>query len=160
AWPVHTSRFYGALNGGLDLIPKPAATRLPSIVIGHAGQTLEWTAQNADGILSYIADPIRIPQIVAQWRDLCGAVFKPYGYGTMFDLDRDPNMPIQPGRILRGGRNALRNLWLAQQEQGVSHVALHFKPQRRPATEVIDELGEHLLPHFPSLLPLTEEVTT
>jgi luciferase-type oxidoreductase len=157
AWPVHTSQFYGKLNGGLDLIPKPAATRLPSIIIGHAGQTLEWTAQNTDGILSYIADPARIPLIIEQWRAACGpGVFKPYGYGTMFDLDRDPDMPIHPGRILRGGRKALRELWLTQQEQGVSHVALHFKPQRRPASEVIDELGEHLLPLFPSLVPAPE----
>jgi hypothetical protein len=106
--------------------------------------------------LSYIADPARIPQIVARWRARCGPVFKAYGYGTMFDLDRDPDMPIQPGRILRGGRNALREMWLTQQEQGVNHIALHFKPQRRPASEVIDELGEHLLPHFPSLAPQVE----
>lgn len=153
-WPVHASQFYGKLDGGLDLVPKPAAPRLPTIVIGHAGQTLEWTAQNTDGILSYIADPMRIPNILAQWRVACGPkVFKPYGYGTLFDLHRDPNMPIQPGRVLRGGRNALRELWLRQQEQGVSHVGLHFKPQQRPASEVIDELGEHLLPLFPSQIP-------
>jgi luciferase-type oxidoreductase len=161
AWPVHASRFYGQLNGGLDLVPKPAATRLPSIVIGHAGQTLEWTARNTDGILSYIASPLRIPQIIADWRAACGLdVFKPYGYGTLFDLDRDPDMPIQPGRVLRGGRNALRELWLTQQDQGVSHVGLHFKPQRRPASEVIDELGEHLLPLFPSLEPDAEAMAT
>ncbi len=153
-WPVHASRFYGTLNGGLDLIPKPAAPRLPGIIIGHAGQTLDWTAQNTDGIISYIADPARIPTIIAQWRMACGPeVFKPYGYGTLFDLDRDPDMPIQPGRVLRGGRNALRDLWLRQQDQGVSHVGLHFKPQRRPALEVIEELGEYLLPQFPSLEP-------
>jgi luciferase-type oxidoreductase len=153
-WPVHASRFYGRLSASLDLIPKPAAGRLPMIVIGHAGQTNEWTAQNTDGILSYIANPMLIPAIVEQWRAACGeGVFKPYGYGTLFDLDRDPDLPVQPGRVLRVGRNALRELWLRQQEQGVSHVALHFKPQRRPAAEVIDELGEHLLPLFPSLLP-------
>jgi luciferase-type oxidoreductase len=153
-WPVHASRFYGRLDGNLDLVPKPAATRLPTIVIGHAGQTTEWTARHTDGILSYIANPQRIPDIVAQWRTACGTgVFKPYGYGTLFDLDRDPDLPLQPGRVLRAGRNALRELWLRQQEQGVSHVALHFKPQRRPAAEVIDELGEHLLPLFPSLVP-------
>ncbi|WP_140720634.1 MULTISPECIES: LLM class oxidoreductase [Gammaproteobacteria] len=157
AWPIHESRFYGRLDGGLDLVPKPVAPRLPSIVIGHAGQTLDWTAQQVDGILSYIADPMRIPQIIAQWRAACGTdVFKPYGYGTLFDLDRDPNKPIQPGRVLRGGRNALRELWLRQQEQGVSHVGLHFKPQRRPASEVIDELGEYLLPVFPSPAPCPE----
>jgi luciferase-type oxidoreductase len=152
-WPVHASHFYGRLDGMLDLVPKPAAKRLPTIVIGHAGQTTEWTARNTDGILSYIASPQRIPDILGEWRAACGSkVFKPYGYGTLFALDRDPDMPVQPGRVLRAGRNALRELWLRQQEQGVSHVALHFKPQRRPAAEVIDELGEHLLPLFPSLV--------
>ncbi|WP_372871184.1 hypothetical protein [Paenalcaligenes niemegkensis] len=94
---------------------------------------------------------MRIPEIIRQWRAASTpGIFKPYGYGTLFDLDRDPNAPVQPGRVLRAGRNALRELWLRQQEQGVSHVALHFKPQRRPAAEVIDELGEHLLPLFPA----------
>lgn len=154
SWPQHSSRFYGQLDGKLELLPKPAASRLPTLVIGHAGQTLEWTAQNTDGILSYIADPLRIPGILAQWRAASPAgVFKPYGYGTLFDLERDPDAPLQPGRVLRAGRKALRELWLRQQDQGVSHVALHFKPQRRPAAEVIDELGEHLLPLFPSHEP-------
>ncbi|MFM0295059.1 MULTISPECIES: TIGR03571 family LLM class oxidoreductase [Paraburkholderia] len=153
-WPIHASRFYGHLSGTLELVPKPVGRRVPVVVIGHAGQTTEWTASRTDGILSYISNPSRIPVIVDQWRAACGTdVFKPYGYGTLFDLDRDPNMPIQPGRVLRGGRNALRELWLRQQEQGVSHVALHFKPQRRAASEVVDELGEHLLPLFPSLKP-------
>lgn len=153
-WPEHQSRFYGALNGALELVPKPVAARLPAIVIGHAGQTTEWTAQHTDGIISYIANPLRIPAIIEQWRAACTpGVFKPYGYGTLFDLDRDPHALLQPGRVLRAGRHALRELWLRQQEQGVSHVALHFKPQRRPAAEVIDELGEHLLPLFPSLTP-------
>jgi luciferase-type oxidoreductase len=150
-WPVHASRFYGQMNGTLDLVPKPAASRLPTIVVGHAGQTTEWSAQNTDGILSYIANPQRIPEIIRRWREASTpGVFKPYGYGTLFDLDRDPDMPLHPGRVLRAGRHALRELWLRQQEQGVSHVALHFKPQRRPAPEVIDELGEYLLPLFPS----------
>lgn len=151
SWPRHSSQFYGALDGGLDMLPKPVGARLPVLVIGHAGQSLEWTAQNTDGIISYIANPQRIPEIIGQWRAASPqGVFKPYGYGTLFDLDRDPDAPLQPGRILRAGRKALRELWLRQQEQGVSHVALHLKPLRRPATEVLDELGEHLLPLFPS----------
>lgn len=150
-WPIHSSKFYGNLKGNLELVPNPAAKRLPHLVIGHAGQSNEWTAQNTDGIISYISNPTRIPGIIQQWRDaVTPGVFKPYGYGTLFDLDCDPDAPLQTGRVLRAGRNALRELWLRQQEQGVSHVALHFKPQRRPAAEVIDELGEHLLPLFPS----------
>lgn len=154
AWPIHRSEFYGQLEGTLQMVPQPTEDRLPMIVIGHAGQSLEWTAQNTDGILSYTSDPHRIDLVIAQWRAACPAgLFKPYGYGTLFNLDRDPNMPIRFGRILHGGRNALLEYWLRQQDAGVSHAALHFKPQRRPVSEVLDELGEYLLPHFPSHKP-------
>ncbi|WP_256829477.1 LLM class oxidoreductase [Pseudomonas sp. Pse1] len=150
-WPVHASKFYGQLNGDIDLIPKPVGPRLPTIIVGQAGQSLEWIGENTDGILSYISNPILIPQIIERWRTVCGqGLYKPYGYGTLFDLDRDPNFPLQAGRVLRAGRNALIEHWKRQQDQGVGHVALHFKPQRRHASEVIDELGEYLLPHFPS----------
>lgn len=150
-WPVHASKFYGQLNGDIDLIPKPVGPRMPTIIVGQAGQSLEWIGENTDGILSYISNPILIPQIIERWRTVCGqGIYKPYGYGTLFDLDRDPNFPLQAGRVLRAGRNALIEHWKRQQDQGVGHVALHFKPQRRHASEVIDELGEYLLPHFPS----------
>lgn len=150
-WAVHQSRFYGRLNGEIDLVPKPVGTRLPTIIVGQAGQSLEWIGEHTDGILSYISNPALIPQIIERWRAACSAnVFKPYGYGTLFDLDRDPNHPVQAGRVLRAGRKALIEHWKRQQDQGVSHIALHFKPQRRHASEVIDELGEYLLPHFPS----------
>lgn len=150
-WPVHASKFYGQLNGDIDLIPKPVGPRLPTIIVGQAGQSLEWIGENTDGILSYISNPILIPQIIERWRTVCGQeIYKSYGYGTLFDLDRDPNFPLQAGRVLRAGRNALIEHWKRQQDQGVGHVALHFKPQRRHASEVIDELGEYLLPHFPS----------
>jgi luciferase-type oxidoreductase len=157
-WAKHSSQFYGCLDGSIDLVPKPVGSRLPTIVIGHCGQSLEWIGENTDGILSYISNPALIPEVIQRWRNACGVNgYKPYGYGTLFDLDRDPNHPVQPGRVLRAGRNALIELWKRQQEQGVGHVALHFKPQRRHASEVIDELGEYLLPHFPSLsLPVAQ----
>lgn len=157
-WAKHSSVFYGQLDGGLDLVPKPVGARLPTLVVGHAGQSLEWIAANTDGILSYTANPVVIPQVINRWRTACGSNgYKPYGYGTLFELERDPDFPILPGRVLRAGRNALIELWKRQQDQGVGHVALHFKPQRRHASEVIDELGEYVLPHFPSLaLPSAE----
>ncbi|EJM61866.1 luciferase-type oxidoreductase, BA3436 family [Pseudomonas sp. GM50] len=157
-WAKHTSKFYGQLDGSIDLVPKPAAHRLPTIVIGQSGQSLEWIGENTDGTLSYTSNPALLPEVIERWRLATGTNrFKPYGYGTLFDLDRDPNAPHQPGRVLRAGRNVLIELWKRQQDQGVNHVALHFKPQRRHASEVIDELGEYLLPLFPSLaLPLPQ----
>lgn len=160
-WAKHTSRFYGQLNGEIDLIPKPVGARLPTLIVGHAGQSLEWIGEHTDGILSYTSNPAMIPQVIERWRAVCGHdVHKPYGYGTLFDLDRDPDHPVQAGRVLRAGRNALIEHWKRQRDQGVGHVALHFKPQRRPAAEVIDELAHYVLPHFPSIaLPVEPQQT-
>lgn len=150
SWPRHESGYFGQLSGNLDLVPKPSASQVPAIVIGGAGQSMEWTSKHADGLISYIADPAKLPAITQEWRRLCGDHYKPYGYGTFFDLTRDPNVPAHSGRVLRGGRNALIDLWKRQRYQGVSHVALNFKPQQRPAREVIEELAEYVLPHFPA----------
>jgi hypothetical protein len=35
-----------------------------------------------------------------------------------------------------------------QQATGVSHIAFNMKPTRRRSEEVLDELAEHVLPHF------------
>lgn len=151
SWPRRSTEFYGQLDGAIDLVPKPVGPRIPTIVIGQSGQSLEWIGENADGILSYISNPALVAQVTERWRIACGVNgYKPYGYGTLFDLDRDPDCPVQPGRVLRAGRNTLIELWKRQEELGVGHVALHFKPQRRHASEVMDELGEYVLPHFPT----------
>ncbi|TDV50250.1 luciferase-type oxidoreductase [Pseudomonas graminis] len=151
SWPRRSTEFYGQLDGAIDLVPKPVGPRIPTLVIGQSGQSLEWIGENADGILSYISNPALVAQVTERWRIACGVNgYKPYGYGTLFDLDRDPDCPVQPGRVLRAGRNALIELWKRQEELGVGHVALHFKPQRRHAAEVMDELGEYVLPHFPT----------
>jgi luciferase-type oxidoreductase len=150
-WPRHQSRHYGQLTGNLDLMPSPVGARLPTLTIGMAGQTMEWAAEHTDGILWYLTDPARLPAVLDQWQTAShGKPFKPYGYGTFFDLDRDPDCPLQVGRVMRAGRKALIDLWRRQQDQGVNHIALNFKPQQRPAAEVIDEMGEYILPHFPS----------
>jgi hypothetical protein len=46
------------------------------------------------------------------------------------------------------GRKTLIDRWYKHQEQGVTHVALNLKPSQRPAEDVLDELGEHVLPLF------------
>jgi hypothetical protein len=34
---------------------------------------------------------------------------------------------------------------------GVNHVVFNLKYGRRPAAEVLEELGQEILPHFPSM---------
>jgi luciferase-type oxidoreductase len=150
-FPHFQSEHYGVMEGYLDLIPKPAATRLPFIATGRAGQTLEWLAANVDAWLWHGVNPQRMTDVIPQWREACAEHgYKPYGYGCWFDLDPDPDAPLEPGRVLRGGRNALTGLLLAQQEAGVTHVVLNLKQTRRRPEDIFEELGRHVLPLFPA----------
>lgn len=150
-FPVHRSQFYGVLSGTLNLVPKPVSGRLPLIAIGRSGQTIEWLASNMDAWIWHGSDASRMAEVVPRWRGANeGASFKPYGYATWFDLDENPDAALQPGRVLRAGRNALIDFWHAQERDGINHVVLNLKPTRRPALEILEEMAEHVLPEFPA----------
>ena len=148
SFPRLKTEHFGQLRGDIDLVPKPAAPRIPMIAIGRAGQSLEWLAQNVDAWIWH-GDAQRMPDIVPHWREVTAARgFVPFGYGAMFDLDVNPDAPLQTGRVLRGGRHALKDFFARQREAGINHVALNLKPTRRPALDIIAELQEHILPEF------------
>lgn len=158
-FPRHQSKHFGRLDGALDLIPKPVAPRLPMIAIGRAGQDLPWLGANLDAWIWHGIDARRMTDIIPQWIDVTAEYgFKPYGYATWFDLERDPDAPVQYGRVLRGGRNALIEFWQDQQRAGVSHVVLNLKPTRRPAEDILEELGAHVVPLFPAHQPVESEL--
>lgn len=151
-FPRAETRFHGKLSGNLDLVPKPVSGRIPMLVIGRAGQDKDWIANNSDGWIWYLSTFNRLPGVLQQWRALTSdRAFRPYGYGTFFELAEDPDAPMRyvtSPHGMRIGRNRLVELWKTQEEQGVSHVALNLKPSRRPAEEVMQELAEFVLPHF------------
>lgn len=149
SFPQHRSRFYGTLDGSLDMLPKPVAPSLPIIAIGRAGQDFDWLAHNTDGWLWHLSDPNNLPSIIAEWRSGSEGRFRPYGYGTRFDLLADADAPLELRQaITRGGRRALIEHWKRQRDEGVNHVALHLKPLQRPFDEAIAEIAEHILPEF------------
>ena len=131
------------------MAPKPVRDRLPIVAVGCAGQSVEWLAENMDGWIWHQSDFNRLGDVVDRWKAaIPERAFKPYGYGTFFDLDRDPDAPLRAVHGLSIGRKALIELWKRQRDLGVNHVALNLKMTRRPATEMLDELGEHVLPLF------------
>lgn len=149
SFPQHQSRFYGTMDGKLDMLPKPAGPRLPVIAIGRAGQDLDWLGRNTDGWLWHLSNSHRLAAVITEWRSGSEGTFRPYGYGTMFDLSRDADAPLTiNGAGMRCGRKALIEHWQRQRDQGVNHVALNMKPLQRPFVEAIDELAEHVLPAF------------
>lgn len=149
SFPRHASRFYGVLDGSLDMLPKPVAPRLPIVAIGRAGQPLDWLAANTDGWIWHMSDPNRLPSTIAEWRRDSGPAFRPYAYGARLDLVADPDAPLEfRGVDMRSGRKALVDHWKRQRDEGVNHVALHMKPLRRPFEDAVSELADHVLPQF------------
>ncbi|MCW2293163.1 luciferase-type oxidoreductase [Pseudomonas sp. BIGb0408] len=149
SFPIHQSSHYGRLDGTLDLIPKAFHARLPTIAVGRCGQEITWLAEHMDGWIWHQSDLEQLPALISRWQSACGVqTFKPYGYGTFFELDAAPNAPIRWGRGLRGGRNALISLWQRQRDQGVSHIALNMRVSHRSVKDSVQELADYVLPLF------------
>ncbi|HBO9387781.1 TPA: LLM class flavin-dependent oxidoreductase, partial [Pseudomonas aeruginosa] len=146
-------RWSGGELLGADLIPKPTTREIPLFVTGHSRQSLDWIARESHGWINYPRPPKIQQMIVEDWRrevrTQCGPVYKPFMQSLYIDLDASPS--ALPSRIHLGfrlGRDHLRALLEALQEIGVDHVILNLKYGRRPAAEVIEELGKHVVPRF------------
>lgn len=138
-----------------NLQPKPYAAQIPVGVTGGSQQSLAWIAQHSDFWLTYPRPPQLHTQVLAQWREAVHASGhpgeKPVAQSLYIDLSDNPRQP--PRQIHLGfelGRHALLELLHAYQDMGVNHVAFVLKFARRPIREVIQELGQEVLPHFPA----------
>jgi len=144
-----------SMDGQTDLLPKPIHNRIPALVTGTSRQSLPWIAQHADGWLYYILDHQTLQTAAKDWQTLvaqhCPGKFKPLLQGMNFDLAANPNeMPQKIHSGYRMGRNALIQFLKEDERIGVSHMAFNLKYCSRPADEVMEELAEFVLPHFPS----------
>ncbi len=140
---------------GADLLPKPACDRIPLLVTGHSRQSPEWIAEHADGWLYYPRHPQMQARIIDDWRSLTAqlapGVFKPYAQSLYVDLVENPSEPATPIHLgYRLGRDRLVDLLLHLKAIGVNHVAFNFKYGGRPASEMLEEIGQ-VLPQFQSL---------
>ena len=146
SWP-------GGRLEGADLIPKPTTAEIPFFITGHSRQTLEWIARSSHGWISYPRAPKVQQMIVEGWRTTvraeCGEVFKPFTQSLYIDLTGNPQTPPRPIHLgFQLGRSALIALLHTLQEVGVNHVIINLKYGQRPADEVIEELGQFVLPDF------------
>lgn len=149
ASPVIRSR-WGLLEGA-DLVPKPTTRELPILVAGSGAQTLPWLAAHAHAWVTWPRPAERQREAVRAWRAAAAAAApgepRPFAQSLYLDLVADadrPPWPIQLG--FRLGRDALVQHLRELRDAGVAHVALNLKPSRRPAAEVLEELGAAVLP--------------
>lgn len=150
---------YGVMSGEADLIPK-LRTRLPIFITGNSRQSLEWIAENSDGWIMYPRPlPMQI-ELVEQWQRavarVAPGVFKPFAQSLYVDLSNDPDEPATSIHLgFRGGRNILFRFLDALRDAGVDHVILNLKYGKRAADEVLDEIGEEVLPQLAATEPET-----
>jgi luciferase-type oxidoreductase len=143
-----------SVERGADVVPKPVAQRLPIVVAGNAGQTMDWIAENADGWITWPRTPQHQRALVESWREavarLAPGTHKPIATALYVDLATDPDLAPWPIRLgVRVGRNRLLPILEELEASGLDHVALNLGPGHRPAAEVLEELGESIAPRFP-----------
>ncbi|MBB5936672.1 LLM class oxidoreductase [Streptomyces zagrosensis] len=146
---------------GPDLLPKPVSRRVPLLVTGSSQQTPQWIADHADGWLVYPGGtatpegPRALGAKAAAWRKLIpDGQFKPVATNEWIDLVEDRHhrpTPLRGGFVLRTGTDGLVELLRRWQEAGVNHAALGVQHGQRPAAEVVAQLAEEVVPHFPAL---------
>ncbi|KGX86686.1 LLM class oxidoreductase [Pontibacillus litoralis] len=134
-----------------DIVPKPLLGNIPTFGTGYSRQTIDWLAENTDGWLFYPQNIKDQKTLIKKWSERTNT-FKPFVQPVAIDLSEKANefpKPITGG--FRAGYKFLIEYLNAYQEAGVNHVAFVLKPGKRPANEVVQELGEEVLPYFPSL---------
>lgn len=156
SFPVIHSR--SGLLAGADLVPKPLGAGVPILITGGSGQPADWSAEHGDGWLTYPRPLTRQQAVYADWyaavQRQAPGTFKPAGQSLYIDLDRDPALPPSPIHLgWRLGRLALLDLLLVLEESGAAHVILNLKYGRRDAEEVLEELGQHVVPRFAAHAP-------
>jgi luciferase-type oxidoreductase len=139
------------------ILPVPLEGSIPLIIAGRGGQTLEWLADNLDGYFTYHRPPAVMEPIAAEWHrtvvnETAGRVeFKPLLTTMLVDLTTDPDQHPELIRFgARLGRHALLEYLHGLSSVGVNHVAINLRPSRRPVEEVIQEIGQFILPEFPT----------
>lgn len=151
---------YGVMAGNVDLVPKPTGA-LPILVTGTSRQTLEWIAAHAHGWITYPRSLERQAELVSRWQAAVAAatpgLFKPFCQSLYIDLSANPSEPPAPLHLgFRGGRQFAARFLEALAGIGVNHVILNLKYGARNAGEVLEELGQEILPSFPAHSPTSE----
>lgn len=138
-----------------NLIPKPTK-RIPTFITGFAQQDMNWFAEHGDGWMYYPRNPYDQETSITQWRKLVEnyhpGVFKPFSQPMHLDLSENPNEEPRPIRLgFRLGRNYLIELLNIYRKAGVNHLFFALFDSMRPAEEVIQELGEEVVPYFQAI---------
>ncbi len=137
-------------TGGYDVMEAPQA-RIPMMVVGSARQSLQWIAEHADAWATYHRVEARQQGRINLWHQALEqktqGFSKPFVQSVQLDLLKEPSAQPEPLELgMRTGRHALVDYLRRLQELGVEHVLFNLASNGRPARDVIQEIGEEVLP--------------
>ena len=143
---------YGSPYGGMDMLPKPAAGKIPLLITGGSQQDPEWIACHGEGWITYPRSASEQSKVVNGWRkrvDAVGGPDKPAVQSLYIDLLEDPDAPPQAIHLgFRSGVNHLRDYLKSLQEIGINHVALNLRFNQIDIETTLKRLASELLPDF------------
>jgi luciferase-type oxidoreductase len=153
-YPFYSGQL-GTISGNVDLLPKPLSSKIPKLVTGYSGQTIEWIATHSDGWLYYPRSLSYQESMVKAWHDSLQNIespyIKPFAQSLYIDLVADEDYKPQPIHLgYKLGVNWLMELLIRLQELHVNHVIINLKYGQRQAEQVLEELGRRILPQFNS----------
>jgi len=151
SYPVVESE-YGSTNGGIDLLPKPSAGRLPLLITGGSQRDPEWLARHGDGWMIYPRGATAQAGVVREWRArlrAAGERDKPVMQPLYIDLVDDPDAPPQAIHLgLRLGTKHLLAYLKSLEEIGVNHVALNLRFNQSDVEATLHRIAQDVLGEF------------
>jgi len=142
----------GAPSGGMDMLPKPIAGKLPMLITGGSQQDPGWIAANGDGWMTYPRQVSFQETAISDYRSKVranGSFDKPVMQPLYIDLAETADAPVQPLHLgFRLGINALRSYLKGLEAIGVNHVALNLRFNHANIETTLNRLSEELLPDF------------
>ena len=143
---------YGSPYGGMDMLPKPTAGKIPLLITGGSQQDPEWIACNGEGWITYPRSIEAQEKIITGWRDrikIAGIYDKPAVQSLYIDLLEDPDASAQPIHLgFRSGVKHLCSYLKSLEETGINHVALNLRFNQSDIETTLKRLANELLPEF------------
>lgn len=143
---------YGSSDGSIDMLPKPAAARLPLLITGASQQSPDWLAKHGDGWMTYPRPVAAQARVVGEWRARVAAAGRPEQpamQSLYIDLADDPDTLPSPIHLgFRTGTRHLKSYLESIASIGINHVALNLRFNQGNTEDTMKRLADDVLPHF------------
>ena len=142
----------GVLSGGIDMLPKPSAGRLPLLITGGSQQAPDWVARSGDGWMTYPRDAASQGRVVDAYRQRiaeAGLPDKPVMQSLYIDLVAQKDALPRPIHLgFRSGTDYLRCYLEEIRGLGINHVALNLRFNGAKIEDTMKRLADDTLPDF------------